>query len=69
MLQVVKNIIFFMQISNRILLGTYNKLQQKRITVLADICNSAAHGKQDEFSAQDVEDMIRDVERFVAEHL
>ena len=49
--------------------GTYNKLQQKRITALADIRNSAAHGKQDEFSAQDVEDMIRDVERFVAEHM
>ena len=50
-------------------LGTYNKLQQKRITALADIRNSAAHGKQDEFSEQDVKDMIRDVERFVAEYL
>ena len=49
--------------------GTYNKLQQKRITALADIRNSAAHGTQNEFSEQDVEDMIRDVERFVAERL
>jgi hypothetical protein len=47
----------------------YNKLQQKRITALADIRNSAAHGKPDEFSTRDVEDMIRDITRFVAEHL
>ncbi len=49
--------------------GVYNKLQQKRITALADIRNSAAHGKPEEFSEQDVKDMIRDVERFLAEHL
>ncbi|WP_427501329.1 hypothetical protein ACQE3E_06190 [Methylomonas sp. MED-D] len=49
--------------------GQYNKLQQKRITALADIRNSAAHGKTNEFSERDVEDMIRDVERFIAEHL
>lgn len=50
-------------------IGKYNKLQQKRITALADIRNSAAHGKPEEFTDRDVEDMIRDVERFVAEHL
>ena len=49
--------------------GAYNKLQQKRITALSDIRNSAAHGKQDEFSEQDVDDMIRDVEHFVTKHL
>jgi hypothetical protein len=49
--------------------GNYNKLIQKRITALADIRNSAAHGKPDEFTDDDVRDMIRDVERFVAEHL
>jgi hypothetical protein len=49
--------------------GVYNKLQQKRITALADIRNSAAHGKPDEFSDRDVEDMIRDITRFVAEYL
>lgn len=49
--------------------GKYNKLQQKRITALADIRNSAAHGKPQEFTDQDVLDMIRDVERFVAEYL
>lgn len=31
-------------------LGKYNKLQQKRITALADIRNSAAHGKPQEFT-------------------
>ena len=49
--------------------GVYNKLVQKRITALADIRNSAAHGKPAEFSSDDVDDMIRDVERFVSEHL
>ena len=49
--------------------GVYNKLVQKRNTALADIRNSAAHGKPEEFSDADVDSMITDVERFVAEHL
>jgi hypothetical protein len=49
--------------------GLYNKLQQKRITALADIRNSAAHGKPEEFSEQDVTNMIRDIETFVATQL
>lgn len=49
--------------------GKYNKLHQKRITALADIRNSAAHGKLQDFTDQDVLDMIRDVEKFVADHL
>ena len=49
--------------------GAYNTLAQKRITALAGIRNSAAHGKPDEFSEGDVDSMIRDVERFVTEHL
>ena len=49
--------------------GKYNVLQQKRITALADIRNAAAHGKLDSFTDQDVKDMIRDVERFLSEHL
>lgn len=48
--------------------GVYNKLTQKRITALADIRNSAAHGKWTEFSEKDVEDMIRDVRRFMEDH-
>lgn len=44
--------------------GQYNALMQKRITALAAIRNSAAHGKPEEFSAVDVAAMIEDVERF-----
>jgi len=46
--------------------GAYNSLVQKRITALAAVRNSAAHGKNSEFSADDVSSMIRDVERFAA---
>jgi len=49
--------------------GAYNVLLQKRITALAGIRNSAAHGKPEEFSEKDAEDMIRDVERFISENL
>ncbi len=49
--------------------GIYNKLQQKRITALADIRNSAAHGKPEEFSDNDVTTMIRDIEQFLIIHL
>ncbi len=49
--------------------GVYNKLQQKRITALADIRNSAAHGDWTSFSDDEVKEMIRDVERFLSDHL
>ncbi len=49
--------------------GIYNKLQQKRITALADIRNSAAHGRSKEFSEDDVTNMIRDIEQFLAVQL
>jgi hypothetical protein len=49
--------------------GVNNKLQQKRITALADIRNSAAHGKTEEFSDGDVINMTRDVEQFLANYL
>jgi Domain of unknown function (DUF4145) len=49
--------------------GIYNKLTQKRITALADIRNSAAHGKPNEFTSDDVDKMIRDVEKFVTDHV
>ncbi|MCL6264384.1 hypothetical protein [Craterilacuibacter sp. RT1T] len=49
--------------------GVYSKLQQKRITALADIRNSAAHGKPEEFSDDDVLVMIRDVESFLSNHI
>ena len=44
--------------------GQYNSLMQKRVTALAAIRNSAAHGKTNEFTVSDVEAMIADVERF-----
>lgn len=50
-------------------IGIYNKLQQKRITALADIRNNAAHGKSTEFTAEDVSSMIKEVEKFLAQYL
>lgn len=49
--------------------GVYNKNRQKQITHLAGIRNSAAHGKPEEFTEDDVKAMIHDVERFLASHL
>lgn len=49
--------------------GAYNTTQQKRITALAGIRNSAAHGKPEEFTQADVRGMIDDVERFLAAQL
>ena len=46
--------------------GAYNSLVQKRITALAAVRNSAAHGKANEFTRDDVSAMIRDVQRFAA---
>ena len=39
--------------------GVFSLLQQKQILPLANIRNSAAHGKWDEFNKQDVENMIK----------
>ena len=49
--------------------GAYNLLRQKQITAWADIRNSAAHGKDQNFNKGDVADMIRNIENFVAEML
>ena len=49
--------------------GRYNLLVQKRITALAAVRNSAAHGKPSEFGLVDVEHMINEVERLVSEWL
>lgn len=45
--------------------GHYNSLVQKRVTSLAAIRNSAAHGKINDFTQDDVIAMINDVERFL----
>jgi hypothetical protein len=47
--------------------AVYNSLKHKSITSLAAVRNSAAHGKTDEFTAQDVKAMIADVQRFAEE--
>ena len=49
--------------------GQYNALIQKRITAIAAIRNSAAHGKSDEFQHDDVKSMIDDIERFALDAL
>lgn len=45
--------------------GVYNSLTQKMITYLADIRNKAAHGKRNEFSKEDVQQMIKQVRIFL----
>ena len=47
----------------------YNANMAKRITALAAIRNSAAHGKSNEFSADDVKSMIEDIGRFLTHYL
>lgn len=49
--------------------GVYNKLIQKQVTAYANIRNSAAHGKSDEYGEEDVSDMLNYVQRFLADHL
>lgn len=48
--------------------GVYNKLMQKRVTMLADIRNKAAHGEWNEFTKADVEDMLRGVCQFMEKY-
>lgn len=47
----------------------YNSLVQKRVTALAAVRNSAAHGKSGEYTSDDVKNMISEVERFLADRL
>ena len=49
--------------------GAYNGLVQKRITALAAVRNSAAHGKTSEYSAADVKAMLPEVERLIGQFL
>jgi hypothetical protein len=41
---------------------------EKKITHLAALRNKAAHGEWSEFTDKDVEDMIRDVRRFMEDY-
>lgn len=45
--------------------GVHNMIAQKKITALAAIRNSAAHGKSNEFTSADVQSMIEEVRRYV----
>ncbi len=49
--------------------GEYNALVQKRVTALAAVRNSAAHGKSNEYTSEDVKSMLPDVERFASDRL
>ncbi len=49
--------------------GVFNMAMQKQITAWADRRNKAAHGDPAASNAADVDDMIRGVNRFIAENL
>ena len=49
--------------------GTYNLAKQKQVTAWADLRNKAAHGTWGAYSSEDVRDMHRGVERFIADLL
>ena len=49
--------------------GVYNSLVQKRITAMAAVRNSAAHGKNNEFTSADVKSMIDEVRRYIEQHM
>ncbi|UBH63109.1 DUF4145 domain-containing protein [Proteus vulgaris] len=49
--------------------GVYNLIQQKAITAIAGIRNSAAHGKVNDFDKDDVKNMISSIESFLIKHL
>jgi hypothetical protein len=46
--------------------GIYNSLMQKQITALAGLRNSAAHGKTEEFTVEQVKNMIKEIETLLA---
>lgn len=48
--------------------NAYSGLVQKRITALAAVRNSAAHGKWNEFTADDVKEMLGWVHNFMEQH-
>lgn len=46
--------------------GKYNQPQWRQIQTWLDVGNSAAHGKFDEYSKEQVRDLIEGIERFIA---
>ena len=49
--------------------GIYPLTQQKKVTYYADIRNNAAHGKPENFDAEDVRDMIKGIEKLLMDYL
>jgi hypothetical protein len=49
--------------------GVYNKTKQKDVTAWAGRGNDAAHGDFDNYSADDVRDMLDGVRRFIGDYL
>jgi hypothetical protein len=47
----------------------FNNLVRQQITLWTTLRNSAAHGKFDQYTVQDVSSMITDVRSFLAIHL
>ena len=47
----------------------YNRGMQKQIIAWQDRRNDAAHGRWDQYTGDDVQDMIKGVDRFIAEYL
>ena len=45
-----------------------NRLEQKQLSVMADVRNAADHGEFDRFDADDVAKLIRDAPDFLAKH-
>jgi len=48
--------------------GVYNKLTQKQVTAFADLRNKAAHGEWDQFTKDDVSQMLAGVLSFMEKH-
>ena len=49
--------------------SVYNRLTQKKLQVWTDVRNNADHGHFDEYSTDDVANMIRGIEQFLADYL
>jgi hypothetical protein len=49
--------------------GAFSELKAKQLRTWADIRNKAAHGEFNAFTRTDVEEMIRGIQRFLAEYL
>ncbi len=49
--------------------GVFNELKAKQLRAWADIRNKAAHGDFDQFGRSDVEQMVKGVANFIADHL